>query len=175
MKGFFYFLVGISVILLFQHNALGANAYKIAVVDVQKLQKNSVAFQKTRANLKKTFEALQQKLDGERDALLKLEANLKKQGMMLSLDAQEDKRRELEKKKRYYQYIYEDYTQEMKQIEVEATRKIGKEMEKIVENIADKEGYILILERRTLGLLYYSNAIDITDQVTKAYDKMKQQ
>ena len=59
MKRFFYFLVGISVILLFQHNALGANAYKIAVVDVQKLQKNSVAFQKTRANLKKKFEALQ--------------------------------------------------------------------------------------------------------------------
>ena len=175
MKRFFYFLVGISVILLFQQNALGANAYKIAVVDVQKLQKNSVAFQKTRANLKKKFGALQQKLDGERDALLKLEANLKKQGMMLSLDAQEDKRRELEKKKRYYQYIYEDYTQEMKNTEVEATRKIGKELEKIVKNIADEEGYILILERRTLGLLYYSNAIDITDQVTKAYDKMKQQ
>ena len=175
MKRFFYFLVGISVILLFQQNALGANAYKIAVVDVQKLQKNSVAFQKTRANLKKKFEALQQKLDEERDALLKLEANLKKQGMMLSLDAQEDKRRELEKKKRYYQYIYEDYTQEMKNTEVEATRKIGKELEKILKNIADKEDYILILERRTLGLLHYSDAIDITDQVTKAYDRMKQQ
>ena len=65
MKRFFYLLVGIFIIFLFQHNALGANAYKIAVVDVQKLQKNSVAFQKTRTNLKKKFEVLQQKLDEE--------------------------------------------------------------------------------------------------------------
>jgi Skp family chaperone for outer membrane proteins len=31
----------------------------------------------------------------------------------------------------------------------------------------------MIMERRTIGLLYYDNAIDITDQVIKAYDQLK--
>lgn len=174
MKRFFYVFVGIFIILFSQHNALGANGNKIAVVDVQKLQKNSAAFRSTRAVLKKKFDALQQKLDQEKKALLRLEEDFRKQSMMLSLDAKEDKRIELEKKRRYYQYIYEDYTQEMKNAEIDATRKIGKDLEKIVERIAQKEGYALIIERRTVGLLYYDDAIDITDQVTEAYDKMKQ-
>ena len=40
-----------------------------------------------------------------------------------------------------------------------------------LEKIGEKEGYTIILERRTLGLLYFNNAIDITDRVTDAYDK----
>jgi len=31
----------------------------------------------------------------------------------------------------------------------------------------------LILERRILGLIYFNEAIDITDRVTEAYDKSK--
>ena len=90
---------------------------------------------------------------------------------MLSLDAKEDKKRELERKKRHFKYLYEDYTQEMKDAEQEATKRVGKALEKIVEKIAAEKGYILIFERRTIGLIYFDNAIDITDQVTKDYDK----
>ncbi len=135
--------------------------------------KNRSLFQKTSSILKKKFDTMQQKLDTEKKALLRLEEDFRKQSMMLSLDAQEDKKRELEKKKRYYKYLYEDFTQEMKAVEVEATKKIGKELKAVVEKIGKKEGYTIILEKRTLGLLYYSEAIDITDQVTKAYDKTK--
>ncbi|MBW2125392.1 MAG: OmpH family outer membrane protein [Deltaproteobacteria bacterium] len=46
-------------------------------------------------------------------------------------------------------------------------------MEKIVEKIGKTQGYTIILERRTLGLVYYKDSIDITDQVVAAYDKMK--
>jgi len=161
------------IIFFFQHSALGADSFKIGVVDIQKLQNASAFFQKTSSILKKKFDTMQQKLDTEKKALLKLEEDFRKQSMMLSLDAQEDKKRELEKKKRYYKYLYEDFTQEMKAVEVEATKRIGKELKAVVEKIGKKEGYTVILEKRTLGLLYYSEAIDITDQVTKAYDKTK--
>jgi len=115
---------------------------------------------------------MQKKLDEEKNALLELEQDFKKQSMMLSLDAQEDKKRELEKKTRYYKYLYEDFTQDMKDAEMEATKSVGKELEKVVQKIAEKDAYTLILERRTVGLIFYDDAIDITDQVTKAYDKM---
>ncbi len=173
MKHLFRLIPSLLIIFLFHHTALGATSFKIGVVDIQKLQKASAYFQKTSSILKKKFDIMQQKLDTEKKALLRLEEDFRKQSMMLSLDAQEDKKRELEKKKRYYKYLYEDSTQEMKAAEVEATKRIGKELKAVVEKIGKKEGYTVILEKRTLGLLYYSEAIDITDQVTKAYDKTK--
>jgi outer membrane protein len=154
--------------------APAATTTKIGVVDIQKFQKKSKNFQTVSAKLKKKFDAMQQKLDEERNGLIKLEDDFKKQSMMLSLDAQEDKKRELEKKRRYYKYIFEDLQQEMKDSEAEATSDIGKELEKIVKKIAEKEGYTLILEKRTLGLIYFSDAIDITDRVVETYDATKQ-
>ena len=47
------------------------------------------------------------------------------------------------------------------------------ELEKVVSKMAEKEGYTLILEKRVLGLIYYNEAIDITDRVTETYDKSK--
>lgn len=172
-----YFLPSILAIILtfaVHFNSLGAEYGKTAVVDIQQFQKNSRAFQKTRQKLKEKFDALQKKLDEEKNKLLKLEEEFKKQSMMLSLDAQEDKKRALDKQRRYYKYLYEDLSQEMKDSEIEATKKVGKELEKIVEKIGKEEGYIIILEKRTVGLIYYDDSIDITNQVTKAYDKVKQ-
>jgi outer membrane protein len=163
----------VSIVLL-QGHILAAGEMKFAVVDIQKFQENSVAFQKVRAEIKARFEALQEKLDRERDALMKLDEELKKQSMMLSLDAQEDKQRELEKKRRYYKYLQEDFSQEIKALEVDAIKKTMKELETVVKGIAKKEGYTLILERRTLGLMYYDPSADITEQVIKGYDKIKQ-
>jgi outer membrane protein len=171
MKYALKLIVALFVIMCFQYDALGADAPKIGVVDIQKLQNRSKTFQKTRAELKKKFDAMQAKLDQEKAALVKLEEEFRKQSMMLSLDAKEDKKRELEKKSRFYKYLFEDFTQQMKDLEIEATKRIGKELEKIVKEIGEKEGYSLILEKRTLGLLYFSSAVDITDQVTKRYDK----
>jgi len=173
MKYFFPSIVGIILILAIQCDSLGAEYGKTAVVDIQQFQKNSQAFQKTRQELKKKFDALQKKLDDEKSKLFKLEEDFKKQSMMLSLDAQEDKKRALEKQRRYYKYLYEDLAQEMKDSEIEATKRVGKELEKVVDAIGKKEGYILILEKRTVGLIYYDDSIDITTQVTQAYDKMK--
>jgi len=150
---------------------LAAQAVKIGVVDLQRFQKNSKAFQKASVSVKKKFDDMQQKLNDERNAVAKLDEEFKKQSMMLSLDAQEDKKRELDKKQRQFKFMYDEFTQEMKDTEMDAIKKIMKELEKIVEKMAEKEGYTIIFERRTLGLLYFNNAIDLTDRVTDAYDK----
>ncbi|MBW1730829.1 MAG: OmpH family outer membrane protein [Deltaproteobacteria bacterium] len=146
---------------------------KIGLIDMEKFQQKSVAFQRIKLKLERKFENLKKKLDAEKKEVMKLEEELKKQSLMLSLDAKEDKRRELERKKRYYKYLYNEFSQEMKEAEQDAKRMVGKEIEKIVEKIGKTQGYTIILERRTLGLVYYKDSIDITDQVVAAYDKMK--
>jgi outer membrane protein len=174
MKRFFFLLLGLALVFCFQASRATAESTKIGVVDLDKFQKTSKVFQKTAAAMKKKYEELQKKLDEERDALTKLDEEFKKQSMMLSLDAQEDKKRELDKKRRYVKYLYDEYTQDMKDTETEAMKKIMKELEKVVEKLGEKEGFTAILEKRTLGLVYYNKAVDITDRVIDAYDKMYQ-
>lgn len=163
-----------SLVFCLQNGIVWAEGVKIGVLNMKKLQQNSVRFQKIREGLKKKFNALQKKLDGERAQIAKIEEELRKQSMMLSLDAKEDKEMELGKRTRHYKYMYGEVTQEMKDAEFEATRKVGKEIEKIVETMSEKAGYTVILEDGTVGLIYYNDAIDITKQVTQAYDKMNQ-
>jgi len=166
---------GIILSFLFCSSSFAGENIKIGVIDIQKFQKKSVAFQKIRLELRKKFDALQEKLDREKQELLKLEDEFKKQSLMLSLDAKEDKKIQLEKKRRYYRYLYEDVSTEMKNAQMEATRRVGKELEKVVEKLGKKYGYTLILEKRTLGLIFYDDAIDITDMVVEAYDRMHTQ
>ncbi len=152
--------------------ALAEKGCKIGVIDMQAFQEKSVAFQKIKQKLRQKLQALQKKLDKEKQELMRLEDELRKQSMMLSLDAKETKKKELEKKRRYYKYLYEEYAHEMKDAEREAWRAVGKEIEKVVEEIGKKKGFTIILDRRTMGLIYYKDEIDITDEVVKAYDKI---
>jgi outer membrane protein len=173
MKRIILLFFCVSLLFCLQNRIVWAEGVKIGVLNMKKLQQNSVRFQQIREGLKLKFNTLQKKLDGERAQIAKIEEELRKQSMMLSLDAKEDKEMDLGKRTRHYKYMYGEVTQEMKDAEFEATRKVGKEIEKIVEKIAQKEGYTIILEAGTTGLVYYNNAIDITSQVTEAYDKMK--
>jgi outer membrane protein len=172
MKGLIGVLLGLLTMVFLQPAPLAAQNVKVGVVDLQKFQKNSKAFQKASVGVKKKFDDMQQKLNDERNTVAKLDEELKKQSMMLSLDAQEDKKRELEKKQRQFKFMYDEFSQEMKDTEMEAIKRVMKELEKVVEKIGEKEGYTIILERRTLGLLYFNNTIDLTDRVTDAYDKL---
>jgi len=174
MKKFLWILLGGVFLFSMQYTATFAGEVKIGVLDMKRLQQRSANFQRIKEGLKKKYNVFQKKLDTERDQIQKLERDLQKQSMMLSLDAKEDKQMELGKLTRHYKYMVGEVTQEMKDAEFEATRKVGKEIEKVVDKIGKKQGFTVILEQGTVGLVYYDNAIDITGQVIKAYDKMKQ-
>ncbi len=155
---------------LFCGSAFAAPA-KIGIVDMEKFRKQSVSFQKTYAKMKKKADSMQAKLDQEKKALERMEQDFDKQKLMLSLDAQGDKQLALEKKKRYYKYLYDDFSFEMKAAEVETQKRIGTVLNTIVRKIGEKEGFTLIMEKRVPGLIYYNNVIDITDKVVQIYDK----
>jgi outer membrane protein len=171
MKKLFGLFVGFIFVFSFLTNAFCEETSKIGVIDVLKLQEESKAFQQIRQDLKEKFIALEKKLEKERDEVLKLEEELKKQSMMLSLDAKQDKRRDLEKKMRRFKFLQNETAEEAKALELDARRDVIKKIENVVNKMAKKEGYSIILERRTVGLIYYKDAIDLTDRVTKAYDK----
>jgi outer membrane protein len=160
------------LVVCFNLKPAGAETFKVGVVDMKVFQQKSKGYQKIAAELKKKFDAMQKTLEQEKGELDKLEDELRRQSMMLSLDAQESKRRELAKKRRYVQYLSEDFSQEMKALEVEVNKKLLKGLEKVLDKIAKTENIQLIYNSVSPGLIFYNDALDITERVVQAFDKM---
>jgi len=148
MKRISLLCICFALLLGFHHDPVWAGEVKIGVLNMKRLQQNSVKFQKIREELREKYNALQKKLDAEREQINKIEEELQKQSMMLSLDAKEDKEMELGKKTRHYKYMYEEVTQEMKNAEYEATRRVGKDRE-------DRRK-----DRKTRGIYHYPGGGD---------------
>ena len=146
---------------------------KIGIVDIQTLQEESGQFKRVRENLQKTADDLKAKLSNESAELARLEEEYQKQSMMLSLDAKETKRRELEKKKRHYNYLFEEYNRELRAAEMEATQAMSKRIRAVLEDIGSAGKFTIILDKAAPGLLYENGAVDVTAEVVKALDRQK--
>jgi len=166
------FLFFVMTLFLFNQLAFGAgtSSTKIAVVDIQKLQAISKKFQAIKAQIQKKVDQLEKELNDQKEELMKIEAEFRKQSLMLSLDAQADKQKELKQKRLHLEYLYKDYTEQMKDTVREAEQKLLMDLKGITKKIAEKDGYLLVFEIRSPGLIVYDDTIDITDKVVQAYD-----
>jgi outer membrane protein len=174
MKRYVSMFFGILCVCVFPLSATGADSDKIGVVDLQKCIRDSIVGKKLFQELKDKKDSMQKQIDQKQSELLKLKDEFEKQSMMLSMDAKEDKEKDFERMSREFKFLYEDLTEEMGKAEAEARKKILGELEKVVADIGEKDGYLLIFERRTSGIMFLDKAIDISDEVIKAYDKTKQ-
>jgi len=173
MKNFIRLLVGIVFVFGFQLCAFGEDGCKIGVVDMQKFMGKSKAFQKISEDYMKKMGVKKKEFEQEKSKLRELEEEIKKQSMMLSLDAKETKMKEHGKKSRRLKYLENELLQEAKEAEMEVRRNTLIDIANIVRDIGKKEGYSIILER-SAGFLYCDDSIDITDNVVKAYDQANQ-
>jgi outer membrane protein len=174
MKDHLWLISALAVFCLFPVSAIGADSAKFGVVDLQKCITESIEGKRVFMELKKKKDTMQEKLDKKQNELLSIKEELDKQSMMLSVDAQEDKKKDFERMSREFKFLYEDLSEEMRKAETEARKKILDELEEVVGDIGKRNNYVLIFERRSSGIMSFDNKIDITDEVIKAYDRKKQ-
>lgn len=153
--------------------AMAADSTKIGVVDLQRCIQESIEGKRAKDELQKKKDSMQKKLDERQNKLLELKNELEKQGMMLSMGAKEDKEKEFERQRREFKYFYDDISNEMRKAEDEVKKVLLGELEKVVLDIGVKGNFTLIFERRSSGIMYLQKAVDITDEIIKAYDRTK--
>ncbi len=152
---------------------LYASELKIGVIDLQAVVRKSEAGQEALKKLQEKFNVLKEKLQAQEQKLRKFKQDLEKKAPLLSEEARREKEREYQKMLREYQAAREDAQFEMKQEEEKALKPIMKDLEQVVKNLAEKEGYDLILEKRMPGLYWASEKVDITDKVVELYNKYR--
>lgn len=165
--------VALILCLIFQNSGMAAEAAKTAVVDLQRCMRESNEGKRVSESLKKEIEAMQQRYNKANQELESLNKEIEKQSLMLSLDARESKQTELDKKKRDLTYLAQDLEEEQTAAQQNASQKLLKDIYIIVENFGKQQAFDLILEKSTSGIIFTSNALDITDQIIKEYNKAK--
>jgi outer membrane protein len=100
--------------------------------------------------------------------------SLEKQGLMLTPETRVAREKELQAKVRDFQRWGEDHRNELNQKRIDIERNISIGLIKVAQEIGANAGYTLILQKNENIVLFASKAIDLTDQVIKAYDVQKQ-
>ena len=143
---------------------------KIAVINMQKVVRKSIAGQRAMETLNKKFESLKEKLRAEQDEIKAFKEDLEKKGPLMNEAARAEKEREYKKALRDFKDQSDDAQFEMRQAENKKMEPILKELEKVVNRIGEEGGYTLILENNMPGIYFIDSDVDITNEVIKAYD-----
>ena len=143
---------------------------KIAVIDMQKVVRKSVAGQKAMEKLNKKLKNLQKQLRAKQDEINAFKEDIEKKGPLMNEAARAEKEREYKKAFRDLQDEKEDAQFEMRQAETKSMEPILKELEKVVSRIGEEDKYTLILDKNMPGIYFINSDVDITDEVIKVYD-----
>jgi outer membrane protein len=167
-------VLGLVMGLFFLSTVLaGAENIKIGTIDAQKILDKTKAGKKAKATLEEFVKSRQKIIDLEEQDIKSLEDELAKQGSVLSEEAKKDKQETFQRKMQDYQNKVAELSKEVQNKKKEVLEDFNRTLEEIVKNIAEKEGYSIILDRNTEGgvLVYAKDSLDLTDRVVQEFDK----
>ncbi len=161
------------IFLIYPSIGFCAGKIRIAVVDLNRCIRESLKGKRLYRKLEDKRDILQKKLSQKEQELKKLQDELKTKGMMLSPEALRKKRKLLARKQQEYRFMLEDAQDELKDEETRGVQKLLAGISQVINRLAKKRGYILVLEKSRGGVLYNIPKIDITDEVIKEFDNLK--
>lgn len=154
---------------------LAANAYsqsqKIGYIDLQVVIMDSKAGKAAKVSFEKEFQSKRTVIEQKRKALENLRQDFIKNGAVMSESKRKTMADNIEKKQTDLERTREDFRIELQKKDLELTQRILQDIEGIVKQIGDSEGFSMILEKSEGGLLYGGKDSDITQKVIAAYDK----
>ena len=159
-----------AALLIPSVRAFAAEA-KIGYVDLQKALLEVEEGKKAKGNLQVYFEEKQKMLDAESTRLQQAKDDLEKQAMAIAPDIYKQKENDLQKQLVEAQKLYYNLQMELKQKEQEAVAPILDKMQVILKDVAEKEGYDLILDKNSSGIVYAPMKYDLTAQLIRIYDE----
>lgn len=147
-----------------------ADVAKIGVINFQTIMKESSAGKVIQKQMSEKGASFQKKLADEKKQLDELQKAFEREALVLSPEKQQEKQREFRIRVNDFKKMQENFSREFKQLEVKLINKMQKAVFEIANKIGKEEGYLLIIEKKTAGIIYNPEQIDITDQIIKKYN-----
>ena len=143
-------------------------AQRVGVVDLQRALNTVEEGQSARARLEADLEERAAEFQAAEAALRTEVAEFQAAAPMLEQDAAMQTYQELQERALALQTQYEEHQMSIAEAEAEATADIAEGMIEIVEEIAQEQGYTMVLDR---GSVVFAGGDDLTDELIRRYDE----
>lgn len=146
-------------------------ANKVAIVDLKKAVSQSASGKSAEGKLKSLADKMQQEFKPKQERVKRLREELETQRFVLSKEARQDRELDIVKQTRDLERELEAAQEELQIAERKLTQPILENTLSSVKALARDEGIDLVLERSNPALIYYGEALDITDKVIERLNK----
>lgn len=161
--------IAISFIFFSAGYSHGADVAKIGIIDFQRIFATSNTGKSVQSEINKKGRKMEADLKVKGAAIEELQKKVERDALVMSKEMREEKGREIRIKMNDFKTLQKRYSSEFRELENRLVTRIQKDVLGIVKEIGKKEGYLLIIEKP--GVLYYPNAIDLTDKLIQIYNK----
>ena len=164
----------LMAMLMTDSHLFAASAFKMGVVDPQRVLENSRAGKRALGQLKKYAAARQKILDSDEAELKKIEADLKN-GTGLPEEQRREQQAKFRQKLQVYQKRAQEFNAELAQKQKDLVDEYMKKIGAATRAIAEKRGLALVVDKgsdSTIKIVIYNKkSIDITDQVVREFNR----
>jgi outer membrane protein len=143
---------------------------RVAVIDVQKVLSTSSAGKVAYERLKKMQDERLEKARQMDEELRKLEGEVTTKRLSLSEDKIADMQKQIADKRVAMQRYAQDADREVQEARDKSLLDLNNKIMPVIDTIGKEMGFALIFNKFESGLIYASDAVDITDSVLKRFD-----
>jgi len=148
---------------------------KFAYVDLQKCIDSSNAGNTAKKELEDMVKAKQVRIDELGKDIEEQKGSFERQAHLLTDEAKKAKQEDVERLIRDYKRLVKDSQDDLQKEESKMTAKVIERIRSVVEKIGSEEGYALIFEKNSAGMLFAAGALDISDKVLEEMNKEPQE
>jgi outer membrane protein len=164
----------VLVILVMAASAAHAQATppaaKVGWIDLQRTLTETKVGKAAKTRLESDKEAKQKQVNDLKDKLKKKAEEFEKQRVLLKGEAIAQRERELQEEYASLQQKFLAHQQELAKQEATLTQDIFQKAKSIIDSIAKRDGYTMIIEKNEGAVLWADEALDITAEVNKRLD-----
>jgi outer membrane protein len=165
------FLVTVAVAALATPMFAQNTPARIAVIDVQKVLTQSTAGKAAYDKLKKMQDDRVEKAKQMDDEMRKLDSDISTKRLSLSEDKLTDMQKQLADKRISMQRYAQDADREIGEARDRELQALELKIKPVIDAMGKEMGLALIFNKFESGLVYASEAIDITDTVIKRFNE----
>ncbi len=163
-------IVFVSLFCVFS-SASAADVAKIGLVDFMKILENSTAGKAAQAAITKEGDTFKEDLEKRAEEIEALREKLERETLVMSAEKRDEQKQDIRKKIDELKALQKKYELDFKKKEMGLVKEIQEEVVQLVERVGQSEGFLLILERRESGAVYFPDTLDITDKIIEIYNQ----
>lgn len=155
----------------FISSSYSADVAKIGIFDFTKILNESSAGKIIQKQIADKNTESRNQLINEKQQIDNMKKDFQREALVLGVEKQNEKARDIRIRENDFIELEKQLAQGFKQLQNDLLSTFQKDITEIVSEIGKKDGYLLILEKKQSGVVYSLDHIDITDTITKQYNK----